>query len=515
MAIEDDTIILYIDSLNSTATSSSTSLDLDRTFESSSSPLQPLSPSLNKLNVRAAAFIPSSSSSPSLSSTMLSKSSSSPSLASMSTSQAENSARPWNGNRVGPGHGHGSRPVNGQMVVHVIATPSATFHQISGHVPVQNYIYASQLPMQHRYGGGIGRGFVDHGGVPAVVVIGADAEGLSDEACQKIVNQVEFYFSDINLATTDHLLRIMFKDPEGFVPMSVVASFKKIKALTTSHAQVAKILRSSTKLVVSEDGRKVRRQFPLSEKDLEEVQSRIVVAENLPEDHCHQNLMKIFSAVGSVKMIRTCQPQLNSGASSSSRAGKSDSTLYSNKLHAFVEYETVELAEKAVMELNDEDNWRNGLKLRILDRRTGKSGQIRVKKVGYESEVNFKEEDTPGSDVSEKYSDNLWHHFDTHLNDLAWQEEHGVDGQRKGLNHSWVKGPGQGRGRPQFHQNNRGGHLGTPPALSSINRFSLAGQSSMLSDHSASGKQASVPRMPDGTRGFSMGRGKPVAIKTA
>lgn len=27
-------------------------------------------------------------------------------------------------------------------------------------------------------------------------------------------------------------------------------------------------------------------------------QSRIVVAENLPEDHCHQNLMKVFSTVG-------------------------------------------------------------------------------------------------------------------------------------------------------------------------------------------------------------------------
>lgn len=52
-------------------------------------------------------------------------------------------------------------------------------------------------------------------------------------------------------------------------------------------------------------------------------------------------------------------------------------------------------------------------------------------------------------------------------------------------------------------------------ALSSVNRFSLAGHSSILSDHSASVKQTPVPRMPDGTRGFSMGRGKPVAIKTA
>lgn len=33
------------------------------------------------------------------------------------------------------------------------------------------------------------------------------------------------------------------------VPMSVVASFKKIKALTSNHAYVAKILQCSTKLV--------------------------------------------------------------------------------------------------------------------------------------------------------------------------------------------------------------------------------------------------------------------------
>lgn len=514
MAIEHDT--LFVDSLNSPATSSSASLDLDHPFEStpsSSSPSHPLSP-LTKLNACAAAFIPRSTSSPSLSSAMLAKSSSSPALASMSPSPSS-SSRP--GSRIGPGSGHVNG--NGQTVLHVIATPSGAFHPIATHVPVQNYIYASQLPVQYAYGG---RGFVDHGGMPAVVVIGADCERLSDEACQKIVNQVEFYFSDINLATTDHLIRIMFKDPEGYVPMSVVASFKKIKALTSNHAYVAKILQCSTKLVVSEDGRKVRRQFPLSEKDLEELQSRIVVAENLPDDHCHQNLMKIFSAVGSVKMIRTCQPQSNGGASATSRTGKSDSALYSNKLHAFVEYETVELAEKAVMELNDEDNWRNGLKLRILNKCAGKSGQTRVKKVGYESDISFKEDDT-SSEASEKHSDDLWHHLDTHLNDLT--EDHGVDGQRKGLSRCWAKGLGQGRGRPQFHQTTRGGHLGTSSAsmrraysvgsaLSNIHRFGLAGQPSILSDQSAPVKQPSVPRMPDGTRGFSMGRGKPVAIKT-
>ncbi|KAL9687728.1 hypothetical protein QQ045_032135 [Rhodiola kirilowii] len=104
----------------------------------------------------------------------------------------------------------------------------------------------------------------------------------------------------------------------------------------------------STKLVVSEDGKKIKRQHPFTEADLEELQSRIVIAENIPEDHCYQ-LMKLFSVIGNVKTIRTCQPQPNNGGSSSAKA---DSMHISNMLHAFVEYETAELAEKAVSELN-------------------------------------------------------------------------------------------------------------------------------------------------------------------
>lgn len=94
--------------------------------------------------------------------------------------------------------------------------------------------------------------------------------------------------------------------------------------------------------VVSNDGKKVRRKHPFTEKDKEELhvrngcflyyqdmstfinlssslelnvylmwstflvfQSRIVVAENLPEDHSHQNLERIFSVVGRLDLL-TC-----------------------------------------------------------------------------------------------------------------------------------------------------------------------------------------------------------------
>lgn len=348
--------------------------------------------------------------------------------------------------------------------------------------------------------------------------------GLNDESIQKVLNQVEYYFSDLNLATTDHLIRFILKDPEGYVPISTVASFKKIKAIVSSHSHLASVLRKSSKLFVSEDGKKIKRQNPLTESDLEELQSRIVVAENLPEDHCHQNLMKIFSAVGSVKTIRTCLPQTSGGgASSGSRSTKSEGMLFSNKLHAFVEYESVELAEKAIAELNDEGNWRSGLRVRLMLRRGSKPAQVKGKK-GHEGEWQCEEEDASTSEqhLNEKQPDDSSQQIDAQSHDHTGEEHNNEKegGQRKGRN----KGRGKGRGRNdrgQYHNNshhnnshhnshhnnhhnNRGHHVGTPPSNNMVNN-----------EQPIIGKQPPGPRMPDGTRGFAMGRGKPVAVSTA
>ncbi|XP_071689541.1 la-related protein 6B-like [Rutidosis leptorrhynchoides] len=421
-------------------------------------------------------------------------------------------------------------PVTSPGIIHVYPSPKSPFHAPIGvNVPVavQNHHHHQQhhhVPVQyhhnqhhnhHRQFNGGGTGYMEPKNVSVQVQkIGhGDQElkdGLTDEATQKIINQVEYYFSDINLATTDHLMKFIHKDPDGYVPISVVVSFKKIKALVSGNAQLASILRNSTKLVVSEDGKKVKRQDPLTESDMEELQSRIIIAENLPDDHCHQNLMKVFSAVGSVNTIRTCQPQnLNGGTSSASRPGKADGMLFSNKLHAFVEYESIELTEKAVQELNKEASWRNGLKVRLMRRPShAKPAQARGKKVGQDDETVQKEDDTSTSDqhqLNEKQLDDTPQQPDVQSHEHV-VEDHSNEkeaGHKKGRN----RGRGKGHGRPQYNHhhnnhNNRGVHGGTPPSTSTINP-----------EHNpVIGKQPPGPRMPDGTRGFSMGRGKPVCV---
>ncbi|XP_041015800.1 la-related protein 6C-like [Juglans microcarpa x Juglans regia] len=190
---------------------------------------------------------------------------------------------------------------------------------------------------------------------------------LTDDLKQKIIKQVEYQFSNMSLLANESFVKHMTRDANGYVPISAIASVKKIKSLVSNNPMLAQALRSSSRLVVSDDGKKVRRKNPFTEKEKEELQSRIVVAGNLPEDHSHQNLEKIFGVVGSVKAIQICHPH-----ESHSSCSKGDFSI-SNKLHALVEYETTDTAQKAVQKLNDKRKWRKGLRVRLLLRRSKKS----------------------------------------------------------------------------------------------------------------------------------------------
>ncbi|KAF9587225.1 hypothetical protein IFM89_039555 [Coptis chinensis] len=162
--------------------------------------------------------------------------------------------------------------------------------------------------------------------------------------------------------------------------------------------------------------------------------------------------------------------------------------LFEQSLHAFVEYENVEIAEKAVTELNDERNWRSSLRIRLLIKPVLKSVQTRGRKSGNEGEGNA-EDNLSTSDQLNK-----------HMEDSADMTSH--EHTRKQVDFSIPDKDGHGRGKGRVRgqlQNSRGSHVGTPPASNPVNNEQLN-----------AAKQLPGPRMPDGTKGFTMGRGKPV-----
>ncbi|KAK3124226.1 hypothetical protein QOZ80_7BG0583570 [Eleusine coracana subsp. coracana] len=325
--------------------------------------------------------------------------------------------------------------------------------------------------------------------------------GAAADVAQKIVKQVEYQFSDINLVANEFLLKIMNKDTEGYVPLSVIASWKKIKSLGATNQMLVKALRTSTKLIVSDDGKKVRRRQPFTEKHKEELQSRMIIVENLPEDSSRNSLEKIFGVVGSVKNIKICHPQ----EPSSARASKSD-TLVSNKMHALVEYETSQQAEKAVEKLNDERNWRKGLRVRTVLRRSPKS-VMRLKRPDFDHFVGS-DDDSPHSQMSSADSPTPDHSPEAH------HEDH-QNGSKKG----WARGRGKlhvmAPHSPQSAPAGMVGHFDpSSPRATSQKCPSSPRQASQKCPFSPR-QPPQGPRMPDGTRGFTMGRGKPPASPTS
>lgn len=103
----------------------------------------------------------------------------------------------------------------------------------------------------------------------------------SDELADKIVQQVEFYFSDANITKDAFLLKHVKRNKEGYVSLKLISSFKRVKHITKDWRVVAHALSRSKKLEINEAGTKLRRVDPLPQYD-ETTPSRTVVAVHMP-----------------------------------------------------------------------------------------------------------------------------------------------------------------------------------------------------------------------------------------
>ncbi|OIV95775.1 hypothetical protein TanjilG_20225 [Lupinus angustifolius] len=298
-----------------------------------------------------------------------------------------------------------------------------------------------------------------------------------DDLKIKILKQVEYYFSDENLPTDKYLLGYVKRNKEGFVPISVIASFRKMKKLTRDYSFIVAALKESSLLAVSGDCKRVKRLNP--QIQFRDNKLYTVLVENLPEDHSKENIHRIFNEAGNIKRITIHDPRPTAEAAKHIKQEK----FISNKLHALVEYETIEAAEKAVAMLNDEQDWRNGMHVKPL-KRMGKQGHSKQTwKASTAAEKNSSSHVSEHKGDEGNHSSNE-HHEDTH--DEEDGEHLPKDTGRQGYRN-------QGRSRKHKYRAINGMGHGSNP-----------------STHAAeASKPPPGPRMPDGTRGFAVGRGRP------
>ena len=127
-----------------------------------------------------------------------------------------------------------------------------------------------------------------------------------EEVKSKILNQVEFYFSDSNLLN-DRFLFTTQQANDGWVPISILSQFQRMKKYRPIELIVEALRGSEDVLEVSKDGEMVRRKIPLP-TDQNQVQlgiaKRSVVAEPFPKDSKLDDLLEFFNAIAPINQVR-------------------------------------------------------------------------------------------------------------------------------------------------------------------------------------------------------------------
>lgn len=110
---------------------------------------------------------------------------------------------------------------------------------------------------------------------------------FTEDVAKQCLKQVEFYFSEFNFPY-DRFLRTTAEKNDGWVPISTIATFNRMKKFRPIE-KVVEILRQSKILQVSEDGENVKRVVPLDLTKGKESriakEKRTLVIMEVPYDH--------------------------------------------------------------------------------------------------------------------------------------------------------------------------------------------------------------------------------------
>lgn len=137
----------------------------------------------------------------------------------------------------------------------------------------------------------------------------SDASKLpSSSDPEEILKQVEFYFSDQNLPT-DRFLYTTAEANDGWVPISTIACFSRMRRFQPFSAVVEALKQSKELLEVSEDDELVRRKIPLVAPKPEQKQNafnRSIYAKGFGDETetTQFDLEAFFETFGPVKQVR-------------------------------------------------------------------------------------------------------------------------------------------------------------------------------------------------------------------
>ncbi|KAF8882863.1 hypothetical protein BD779DRAFT_1663261 [Infundibulicybe gibba] len=131
------------------------------------------------------------------------------------------------------------------------------------------------------------------------------SDGAEHEKMLSAARQIEFYFADANLPYDKFMWTLYIKDPDHWVPVETVSSFKRMREFAAfGNEWVAKALRLSEELEVDEAGLKVRRRTEVQEPKGQFERSVYAKGFGDEDDTLQKKLEEFFGKYGKTNAVR-------------------------------------------------------------------------------------------------------------------------------------------------------------------------------------------------------------------
>jgi len=118
----------------------------------------------------------------------------------------------------------------------------------------------------------------------------------------KIKKQIEFYFSDSNFPKDRFLRAQSALNENGFVNLEIIASFKRMKELTTDLKLIADAVADSDVVELNSERTMIKRKQPIPLED--KTANRLLYIKRWPEGTTMDEIEHFLSTFGRVLCVR-------------------------------------------------------------------------------------------------------------------------------------------------------------------------------------------------------------------
>lgn len=238
---------------------------------------------------------------------------------------------------------------------------------------------------------------LEHLMVPELPVLSREA-GASDgtqidlDLQERIVKQVEWYFSDENLLKDSFLMKHINRNKQGYVSLKLVASLRKVKTLSKDWKVVLECLKHSSLLALNEEETKIRRISPAPQVDFSHIAKTLLITNYPDQEPNLADVEQRFGGHGEIVQVRLVHP--GRAIPLDVKPCKAQYSALGKELCILVQYGSEGVAKSALRKIREQLSWRDEMKAHLLgekksadqeskvqeDRSTRLSGEGRKKK---------------------------------------------------------------------------------------------------------------------------------------